>query len=80
MVRPIDLTDFYLQAEGAEKIHQIKKTDPETEKKQFDKELAKKMKDQKKPTSEDEGLQPESSQEEKDKNKSDLDHHIDLTA
>lgn len=44
MVRPLDLTDFYLQAKGAKKIHQVKKTDPETEKKQFEKELAKQKK------------------------------------
>ena len=80
MVRPIDLSDFHLQAEGAEKIHQIKKVDSETEKKQFEKELAKKMRDQKGSASEDESAQPESGQEEqkKDKNKSDLDHHIDI--
>jgi hypothetical protein len=79
MVRPVDLNDFYLQAEGAEKIRQIKKADPETEKKQFDKELAKKLKEQKKPaSSQDETTQGDVNQEQKEAEDSKSDH-IDMT-
>ena len=80
MVRPLNSTDFYLQAEGAEKIHQVKKPDPETEKKQFEKELTKQKKGQKDSASKDEIVQPEPAEEKEDKSESDSDHHIDLTA
>jgi len=82
MVRPVDLNDFYLQAESTEKIHQIKKTDPETEKKQFEKELAKKKEKRKRGDKKPlpgETSEPESIQEDKNKVKPDSDHHIDLT-
>ncbi len=80
MVRPVDSSDFHLQAEGSEKIHQIKKADPETEKRQFNQELAKRMKDQKDSPGENEATPSKPDQKEKDSDNPTLDHHIDLTA